>query len=84
MKTNTLKIAAYICAVFTALLLALSFVVPPLGVIDPSALTAAGIMFAFASLFFGWHAFDNGGNAKIKHGETEVEISNDDETATNN
>lgn len=55
-----------------------SFFVPPKGVIDPSVLTASGIIFAFAALYVAYDAIGRGMDAKVKYGNAEVEITNDD------
>ena len=50
-KTST-SIALWTCLILSAALLVASFIVPPRGVIDPSVLKAASLIFAFAGLFF--------------------------------
>lgn len=69
-----------IMAIVAIALITTSFFIPPEGVIDPSVLTASGIIFAFASLFLGREAFIRGKSTKISHGTTSVEISNEDGT----
>lgn len=48
------------------------FFCPPMGKIDGSVLTAVGLLLA-------WHAIDKGLDARVTHGETKVEIMNDDD-----
>lgn len=82
MKYNVctrLKIIAAILAAVAVVLVVVSFFVPPRGVIDGSVLAAVGEMFAFASLFMIWESVDRGMDAKITHGETTIQLSNDNE-----
>lgn len=81
MKNNVctrLKIIAAILAAVAVVLIVVSFFVPPLGIIDGSVLAAIGELFAFASLFMIWESIDRGMDAKITHGDTKIELSNDD------
>ena len=81
MKKNVctrLKIIAAILAAVAVVLIVVSFFVPPLGIIDGSVLAAIGELFAFASLFMIWESVDRGMDAKITHGGTKIELSNDD------
>ena len=75
--TNPNKIAAIISQTIAAGLFVAGFLVPPQGVIDPSVLTAGGILVAGASLFLVWDRAEEGADAKFKHGETEININND-------
>ena len=81
MKQNVctrLKIIAAILAAVAVVLIVVSFFVPPLGIIDGSVLAAIGELFAFASMFMIWESVDRGMDAKITHGGTKIELSNDD------
>lgn len=73
-----LKIIAAVLAAVAVVLTVVSFFVPPRGVIDGSVLAAVGELFAFASLFMIWESIDRGMDAKITHGDTKIELSNDD------
>ena len=73
-----LKIAAVSLAGVAVALFVGSFFVPPHGVIDGSVLAAGGELFAFAALFMGWEAIDKGIDAKITHGNTTIELNNDE------
>lgn len=77
-KFNHCKVTAIVLTVVAVLLMVAGFFVPPMGVIDGSVLTASGIMLGFAALFFAWHAVDKGMDAKVTHGSTSIEISNDE------
>jgi hypothetical protein len=61
------------------LLLIVSFLLPPQGQIDPSVLQAVAEIFAFSALYTVVIAIDKGATAKIKHKETELEISKKEE-----
>lgn len=53
------------------------FFVPPMGVIDGSCLTAVGEILAFPTILFAFRAIELGYDAKWTHGNTTIEISND-------
>lgn len=81
MKQNVctrLKIIAALLAAVAVVLIVVSVFVPPRGVIEGSVLAAVGELFAFASLFMIWESVDRGMDAKITHGSTKIELSNDD------
>ncbi len=65
----------YCCLVVTVILLLWGFITPPQGVIDGSVLIGGSILFAFATLDAGLRAFAEGSIFKMKHSDTEVEIS---------
>lgn len=75
--TRLKKIAAGLTAIAVGLIVA-SFFIPPTGVIDGSVLAAVGEVFAFAALFMAWEALDKGIDAKVTHGNTTIELNNDD------
>ncbi len=64
------------CAI---VLIAASFIVPPLGVIDASILAAVGELFGFAALGAVYKAIDNGTDAKITKGDVSITINNDND-----
>lgn len=67
-------VALWVCLSMTIAMFAVSFFIPPKGVIDASVFKAAGFMFAFASLFELREAIREGLGVKLTHGETTVEI----------
>lgn len=77
-KTST-TIALWVCLAASLGLLVASFVVPPTGIIDPSVLRAASLLFGFAALFVVREAVMEGLGIKLTHGETTVEIKDLDE-----
>lgn len=70
------KITAICLQAISAALFVASFFVPPMGIIDPSSLTAGGIMTAGSSLFFLWDRAEAGADAHYKMGDTEIHITN--------
>lgn len=55
-------------------LLVASFFVPPKGVIDPSVLKGAALLFAFATLAEAREAIREGLGVKLTHGHTTIEV----------
>ena len=51
-----------------------SFIVPPLGVIDPSVLAGVGEVFAFAALGTVLKAIDKGIDAQVQHNNTTITV----------
>ena len=77
------KVAFYICLVTSIFLIVTAFFLPPVAYIEASVLTAVGELFGFAALGTVMAAIDNGVDAKVKHGDTELHIINDDNNTTN-
>ena len=73
------SLSFWVCLLTSLVLIALGFVVPPMGSIDGSVLTAVGELFGFATLAVVADAVRKGYDAKITHGNTTVEVNNDDE-----
>ena len=67
----------YVCLVMSIVLLVASFLLPPQGVIDPSVLTATGILFAFAALGVAGQNLANGKDVTFKKGDMEVTIEDE-------
>ena len=72
--TRTTTILLWLFGSTTIALLIASFVVPPTGVIDPSTLKAAAILFAFATLAEAREAIREGLGVKLTHGHTTIEV----------
>lgn len=73
----------YVFTVVSLLLIIVSFVLPPLGVIDSSVFAGVGEIFAFASLGEVSRAISAGMSAKVQHNVTSVSITaneHDEET----
>lgn len=67
----------YVCLVMSIVLMVASFLLPPQGIIDPSVLTATGILFGFAALAVAGQNLANGKDVKMKKGDLEVTIDDD-------
>ena len=76
--SRSTTIALWSCLACSIALFVASFVVPPLGAIDPSVFKAAGFLFAFAALFELREAIREGLGVKLTHGETTLEIKDTD------
>jgi hypothetical protein len=68
------SISFWVCLCTSLVLIALGFLVPPMGDIHPSVLTAVGELFGFATLAIVADAIKFGYDAKITHGNTTVQI----------
>lgn len=77
----------WVCLCVSITLLVFGAIVPPMGIIDGSLLTAVGELFAFAALWAAFVAIEKGIDAKVTHGNTSIQIGdlndNDNGTATN-
>lgn len=69
------RIEFWMCLATTIGLFVGGFFVPPTGVIDGSLLTAAGILFGFATLAQVPVIIGSAKTAKITHGDTTIEVS---------
>lgn len=72
------SIAFWVCLATSLSLVILGFIVPPMGNIHPSILTAVGELFGFATLAVVADAIRQGYDAKISHGSTTVEVNHDE------
>ena len=72
--SKTTTILLWIFGLATISLFVASFIVPPTGVIDPSILKAAALMFAFATLAEAREAIREGLGVKLTHGHTTIEV----------
>jgi hypothetical protein len=68
----------YVCLIMSIILLVASFLLPPQGVIDPSVLTATGILFAFAALGVAGQNLANGKDVTFKKGDMEFTIDDEE------
>ena len=64
----------WIFGLTTIALFVASFIVPPTGVIDPSILKAAALLFAFATLAEAREAIREGLGVKLTHGNTTIVV----------
>ena len=65
--------------VVSVALIVAGFLVPPTGEIDGSVLTAVGELIIFPALAFGFRALEYGYDLKMTHGDTVIEVNNDDD-----
>lgn len=77
-RTST-SVALWVCTLSSIGLFIGSFLVPPLGAIDPSILKAGAELFAFAGLFVAREAIMEGLGVKVTHGDTQIVIKDQDE-----
>ena len=69
----------FICLFISVGLLVASFLLPPMGLIEPSVLAGVGELFAFASLAQIVAAIERGKTAKISKGNVSLSVGNKDE-----
>lgn len=81
MKNSQLKktIPFWICLVSAIGLLITGFLMPPIGIIDNSVITAVGLLLIFAVLGQLPIIIEVAGYAKISSGNTTIEISKEDD-----
>lgn len=79
MKKHADKYIFFICLAFSLALFVGGFFCPPMGVIDGSVLKAGGILLGFATLAVAGQNLANGKDVTFTHGDTKVEINDDEE-----
>ena len=72
------KVIFYICLSVAIIVGAISFFLPPTGVIDPSCLKFIALMLGFAALGIVGKNLSMGKEVTFTHGETEVKIGDED------
>ena len=77
------SIALMVCLGTTIALFVLSAIIPPVGTIDPSMFRAAGYMTGFATIFVLREAIREGLGVKLTHGDTTIEIKDQDGNSAN-
>lgn len=77
--TNINKKAFWLCIGVSAILLIVSFVLPPAGSIDPSVMGGVGELFAFASLGTVIEAIEKGRDVSVSHGNTTLTLNNQED-----
>lgn len=76
-RTST-TVELWVCLISSIGLFVASFLNPPPGQIDPSVLKAGSIIFAFAALFELREAVLEGLGVKLTHGDTTIEVRDQD------
>jgi len=71
-----------VCFLISVILLLAGFLLPPMGMIDGSVLTAVGELLLFPVVIYGFRAIELGLEVKIQKGDTSVEIHKDDNDNT--
>lgn len=72
------KIVFYISQGISAFLIVASWVVPPIGTIDPSVFAAIGELFAFPALLGFYNIVMSGKSATITKGTTRIDVNQED------
>lgn len=83
MWDNINKVSFWLCFVLSASFLIAGFIVPPLGEISPSVLTAVGELFAFGSLGTVIYGIEKGSDISLKKGNVELKLDNPDKPNQN-
>lgn len=78
-KHHADKYIFFVCLAFALALFVGGFFCPPMGVIDGSVLKAGGILLGFATLAVAGQNLANGKDVIFSHGDTKVEINDDEE-----
>ncbi len=73
------KLVTGVCFIISVILLIAGFLLPPMGVIDGSVLTAVGELLLFPVVIYAFRAIELGLEVKIQKGDTTVEIHKDDD-----
>jgi len=72
------KNAFWICLITSICLIVGGFLVPPLGIIDGSVLTAVGLLLGFAVVGVVMNAMLHGTDIKVIKGDTTIEVDSDE------
>lgn len=72
---NVYKYSFWVCLLTSILLMGISLICPPRGVIDSSVIMAVGELFLFPTLAFGAKALEDNHRVKISKGNLDIEIS---------
>ena len=76
-KSTMCRATFIVCLAASVMLIVAGFVVPPMGEIDGSVLTAVGELLMFPPIAYGARAIELGYDFKMNRGDTHVEITND-------
>lgn len=67
----------FVCLITSIALLVASFIIPPMGIIEPSVLAATGELFAFATLGSIVAAIERGKKATLSKGNVHLTVGDD-------
>lgn len=73
------QIVTAVCFVVSITLIITGFLLPPMGAIDGSVLSAVGELLIFPVIVYGFRAIELGLEVKFTKGDASVEISKDDD-----
>lgn len=73
------KYIFFVCLAAAIIIGAVSFVLPPTGIIDPSVLKFIALLLGFAALGVAGQNLANGKDVIFSHGDTEVTIKDEEE-----
>lgn len=73
------QIVTGVCFAVSITLIIVGFLLPPMGSIDGSVLTAVGELLIFPVIVYGFRAIELGLEVKFTKGDASVEITKDDE-----
>lgn len=76
-KCHLCHITFVVCLAVSITLIVAGFILPPVGVIDGSVLTAVGELVLFPALAYGYKAIELGMDVKFEKGDASVTITND-------
>lgn len=71
------RVIFIVCLATSVMLIVAGFIVPPMGEIDGSVLTAVGELLLFPTIAYGARAIELGYDFKIRKNDTNIEITND-------
>lgn len=77
-KHHVDKYIFFVCLSAAIIIGAVSFVLPPTGIIDPSVLKFIALLLGFAALGVAGQNLANGKDVIFSHGETEVTIKDEE------
>lgn len=78
-KPHADKYIFWVCLVASIVIGVTSFLLPPKGVIDPSCLKFIALLLGFSALGVAGQNLANGKDVTFSHGETKVEIGDDED-----
>lgn len=76
------KTVFFICLITSLGLIIGGFIVPPMGIIDGSVLTAVGELIVFPALAFGFKSIELGYDLRVSKGDASLEINNNNENSS--
>ena len=78
-KPHADKYIFWVCLASSIVIGVTSFLLPPKGVIDPSCLKFIALLLGFSALGVAGQNLANGKDVTFSHGDTKVEIGDDEE-----